>query len=147
MNKKYILIADLILVFGSLISIFVLVGYAQPLVTAPLLGNSSEQSLIFAFDSADYVLIDDNFQFDSPDTFFADGESFVLKSGKYYVKSVYGLSSEVREIKTEVEITLELMKLEDGSLGVFNIGKSDLNVETYETGSLINNSLVYAGGE
>ncbi|MEK6886984.1 MAG: hypothetical protein AABW88_04065, partial [Nanoarchaeota archaeon] len=73
--------------------------------------------------------------------------SFVLKSGKYYVKSVYGLSSEVREIKTEVEITLELMKLEDGSLGVFNIGKSDLNVETYETGSLINNSLVYAGGE
>lgn len=143
MNKKYLLIIDLILVLGSLLAVFFTVGYTQPLVIGPL--SDSQESLMFVFPASDYLLLDDNIKFDSPQTFFVD-DSLNLKSGRYYIKSISGLSSEVREIKSEIDLVLQIRKLQDESLGVFNVGESRLQLETYEVGTLVNSSLVGSGG-
>lgn len=138
--KKYLLIIDSIILLGSLLSIFLIVGYTQPLVIAPI--PLENENLLFSIPKTDYILIDDNSRFDSPTTLFLDGE-IVLEEGRYFIKFFNGLSSEVRQIDLELTVTLEFKSFED-KVGVFNVGES-LLVETYDKGSLVDSNLVYSG--
>ena len=140
-GKRNLLIIDAILLFGILISIFFLVGYTQPLAIAPLPSDSSY--LLFYLPKTDFVLIDDNSRFDSPETIFI-GDRFELKSGRYFIKFHDGLKGEIRQVDVEIDVVLEL-KIIENELGVFNTGKTALNIETYDKGSLIDSSIVYAG--
>ena len=139
MNKKYLLIADLILILGSLISVFFVVGYTQPLAIAPL---KESGSLMFTLPKVDYLLIDEDIKFGSPVALFI-GENLNLVPGRYYVKIDSNESIEIREIKAETDISLQLNKIDSNSVGVFNVGKNVLKVETYKVGTLINSSRVY----
>jgi hypothetical protein len=145
MISRNILIIDAILVFGILTAIFLLVGYTQPLVIAPLSSSSNTSSLLFYVPQTDFVLIDKSSKFDSSDTIFI-GENVKLESGRYFIKFFDGLRSEIRQIDVETEVVLEFKNLGD-KIGVFNIGDIALNVETYDKGSLINSSVVYVGGK
>jgi len=144
-SKKNILIIDAILLIGILTLIFVLVGYSQPLAIAPLPSESRAESLLFYLPKTDFVLIDDNSRFDSPDNLFI-GDRISLESGKYFIKFFDGLKSEIRVIETEIDVVLEF-RLVDDKVGVFNVGERALGVETYDKGTLVDSSLAYIGGE
>ena len=143
-NKRFLIAIDAVIILGSLISIFFIVGYSQPLVIAPI--DSENGDLLFTLPANDYILIDDNSQFDSFETIFID-ESINLESGRYFIKFFDGLKSEIRQIDTEENLVIEFRELEDGSIGVFNIGEDILKVETYKIGTLVNSSFVYTGGD
>ncbi|MEK6908805.1 MAG: hypothetical protein AABX23_02000 [Nanoarchaeota archaeon] len=144
MDYKKLLIVDAILLFGFLSAIFFLVGYTPPLVISPL--TSEYETLLFVLPSVDYILIDDNSRFNSPETIFIN-ETISLKEGKYFIKFFDGLKGEIREINLELTVVLQFRALEDGTIGVFNLGDSTLQVDVYETGSLINSSIAYTGVE
>lgn len=140
-NRKHLLIIDSILIFGILISIFLLVGYSQPLVIAPL--PSEEGSLLFYLPKTDFIILDDNSRFDSASTIFA-GEQIELQEGRYFIKFFDGSKGEIRQIDIQLRTTLEF-KLIDNRMGVFNKGDRAINVETYDKGSLIGSSIAYSG--
>ena len=142
-KSKVFLIIDLILILGSLLSVFFIVGYTQPFAIAPL---NDGDSLIFVLPKIDYLLLDNNLKFDSPTTIFINDKGINLEPGRYYMKIDSTESSEIREIKIEVDIVLKLKRLDDGFVGAFNVGNSALKVETYKVGTLINSSLVYSAG-
>ena len=142
MDKKFILIIDAVVLLGSLLSAFFVVGYTQPLVIAPL--NGGENSLMFTLPKVDYLLIDENLKFNSPKTVFIE-DNLDLEPGRYYIKIDSGLSSEIRELKVETDIVLQLRKLDEDSVGVFNVGESALSIKAYEVGMLVNSSLINVG--
>lgn len=131
-NKKYLLVIDAILIFGSLLSIFFIVGYTQPLAIAPL--DEERESLLFILPLTDYILIDDNVKFDSSETIFT-GERIDLEKGRYFIKFYNGLTGEVRQLDLEIDVLLEFRK-QDNKINVFAIGDS-VEVETYDLGTLI----------
>lgn len=142
-NKKYILIIDSILLIGVLVLAFLLIGYSRPLVIAPL--SSEQENLLFMLPNVTYVLIDSTSAFDSPETIFLD-EPFDLESGRYFLKFFDGAKSEIREIRFDLDVRLELKNINSNNSGIFNIGQTDLKIDTYNTGSLINSSLAQSGG-
>lgn len=141
--KKNILIIDSVLLAGAFISLFLLIGYSQPLAVAPL--SSEQNNLLFTIPINNYVLIDDNSDFDSPQTLFI-GETLYLESGRYFLKFFDGTRSEIREISFELDVEIQLRRIGSQNLGFFNIGETDLLVDTYDTGSLVDSNLAYSGG-
>ena len=146
MGKKTILIIDSILLFGILISIFLLVGYTQPLAIAPLPSDSQNGSLLFYLPKTDFIILDDNSRFDSFETIFIK-DNVRLEPGRYFIKFFSGFNSEIRQIDIDTDNVVLEFKAVDNKIGVFNIGEKALNVETYDTGSLIDNSIAYVGGK
>lgn len=142
-DNKFLLIIDAILLIGILGSLFLLVGYTQPLAIAPINFESETYSLLFHLPKTDFIMIDDTSRFDSADTIFLN-DSFVLEEGRYFIKFFDGFNSEIRQLDVETKITLKFMVFEDKT-GLFNLGDFALNVETYDKGSLVNSSLAYIG--
>lgn len=136
-NQKHIYILDILIAGISLIAILGIVGYARPLVIAPLDGTiTMNNSILFEFNKADLILIDDNIQFSSPEEIYVENNLVInLKPGKYYWK-IKGLrESEVRELTILSEVGLQLR--EKGEVyEVVNAGNTNLDVEVYENGSL-----------
>jgi len=142
-NKKYLLVVDSILLAGLLLLAFIYIGYSQPLVTGPLSDGAS--SLMFEISSdTNYVIVDDNLQFDSPKTLFI-GDVFSLDPGRYYIKSFFESSGQVRELSSEIVLNIQIKRTTDNSVGIFNVNKFPIHVDTYNIGSLINSSEVKGG--
>jgi hypothetical protein len=139
MNKK-IIVVDLILVLGSLLLISGLVGYSMPLVVAPLDDYvSTNGSVLFEFDNADLILIDDNLDFTSPDKIYVQNDLVVkLKPGTYYWKIQGMKESDIRKLTIESEVSLRLKKFEN-EYKVVNSGNDRLNVDIYDGGKLAGN--------
>ena len=143
--KKTILVIDLVLVVGSLALIAWLVGYSQPLVIAPIDGyTSTDGSILFEFEKADLILIDDNLDFSSPQRIYVEDNLVInLKPGVYYWKVSGALESDVRELTIESEIDLKLK--ESGTKDVYevvNSGNERLNVDVYDHGLLSGNIIL-----
>ncbi len=132
-TKKHIVLFDLLLVVGTLVTIAFFVGYSQPLVIAPLDGEITTQTkVLFAFDKADTILIDDNLEFTSPTTIHAEDSLVItLEPGVYYWKVVGAQASEVRTLTIESSVDLQLRATED-SYSVVNAGNAPLDVSVYE---------------
>lgn len=143
MDKKYLIIIDAVVLLGSLLTIFLLLDYSQPLVIAPL--SSEQADLLIIIHSKDYIILDDSSKFDSPQTIFID-DYISLESGIYFIKFSNNGKSDIRQIEFELDVKLQLRKLDDSNLGIFNIGESDLKIDTYEIGSLIDTSIASSGG-
>jgi hypothetical protein len=142
-NKKYLLIIDSILLAGLFLLAFIYIGYSQPLVTGSFSEESS--SLMFEIPSdTDYVIVDDNLQFDSPKTLFI-GDVFSLDPGRYYIKSFFESSGQVRELSSEIILNLQVKRTTDDSMGIFNVNKFSVHLDTYNIGSLVNSSEVKGG--
>ena len=129
---------DLVLVVVSLVVLIGLVGYVRPLVIAPLDGyESSDNEILFVIEKADYLLVDDNFDFTTPDEYnIEDGLKLDLLPGKYYWKAVGLFEGEVRTLTINSEVSLELVEMEDG-FGVVNVGNTKLNVDVYNGSELV----------
>lgn len=143
MDKKYLLIIDSIVLIGSLLTVFFIVGYTQPFAVAELPGEKT--NILFTFPSKDYVIIDTNSRFDSPETLFID-ETISLLPGKYFIKFFNGNKNEIREISIDLSLDLKVVKVDDENLGFANVGESDLLINTYDIGSLVDSSVAFSGG-
>jgi hypothetical protein len=140
MKNKHIIVIDLFLVVGSLLVIAGFIGYSTPLVIAPIDGfNTTDTSVLFSFDRAEVVLIDDNIKFTSPQEIHVENNIVInLKPGVYYWKVKGALSSEVRQLTIESEIDLKLRESEKG-YEVVNSGNENLEVDIYEQGRFTGN--------
>jgi hypothetical protein len=143
---KIIYTVDAILVFGSMIGIFFFVGYATPLVIAPIDNYvTSETSVLFEFEKADKLYIDDNLEFSSPEEIFVEDDLVInMKPGKYYWKVEGVLQSDIRELTVQSEVNLKLDKVDgaEDKYEVTNAGNVKLNVDIYDKGSLIGNTIL-----
>ena len=137
---------DMIVIGFTLLALIVLVGYAQPLVIAPLDEYESVNGeVLFEFERADVLLIDDNEDFTTPDEYrVVDGLIVVLEPGIYYWKVVGVLKSEVRKFTIQSKVELKLVETEDG-FGVVNAGNVRLNVDVYDGDDLIEKRKIEVG--
>ena len=138
MISKYILVIDTILILGSLFAVWFIVGYARPLVIAPLDDYTTyNNSVLFEFEKADLVLIDDNLDFSSPREVYVQNNILInLEPGVYYWKVVGALESEVRELTIESDVDLKIREAQGGNYEVVNAGNTELEVDVYDHGKL-----------
>ena len=128
---------DLALIGVSLVALIFVVGYASPLVIAPLDEYESDGEVLFEIEKADVLLIDDNVEFSSPDEYgVEEGLEIRLEPGEYYWKAVGALESDVRSLTIKSVVDLELVRVGDG-FGVVNGGNVRLNVDVYDGGELV----------
>jgi len=143
MDKVYKI--DLVLIVVSLVVLMVLVGYARPLVIAPLDDYESSGEVLFLIEKADYLLIDDNIDFTTPIRYeIKEGMEIDLVPGKYYWKAVGVLRSEIRTLTINSIVSLELKEI-DGGYGVVNNGNVRLNVDVYNGTELVEKKKVGVG--
>lgn len=137
---------DLIIIGITVLVLIVLVGYAQPLVIAPLDEYKSlNGEVLFEFERADVLLIDDNKEFTSPDEYrVAEGLVVVLEPGIYYWKAVGILKSDIRKLTIQSRVELRLVETKDG-IAVINVGNVRLNVDVYDGDDLIEKRKVGVG--
>jgi len=134
MKSKIIQGIDFILIVGTLIGIFLSVGYVQPLVIGPIDGFETTESVLFEFEKANLILIDDNLEFTSPEKIYAENNLVVnLKPGIYYWKVEGALPGEIRQLTIISEISLKL-KENENSFSLVNSGNTRLNVDIFEDG-------------
>lgn len=138
MKTKHIQKIDLVLIVGTFMLLMFLVGYSTPLIIAPLDEfETTNSSVLFSIERAEFILVDDNIEFTSPETFnVQDGLVINLKPGVYYWKAESVLKSEIRKLTINSEVDLKLRKLEQG-YEITNAGNTKLDVEVYNGTSLI----------
>ena len=143
MNRVYKI--DLVLIMVSLAVLVVLVGYARPLVIAPLDDYESSGEVLFLIEKADYLLIDDNVDFTTPIRYeIKEGMEIDLVPGEYYWKAVGVFGSDVRSLIINSFVSLELKEM-DGSYGVVNGGNVRLNIDVYNGTKLVEKKKVEVG--
>ena len=141
-DKKHMIAIDFVLIVGTLLLIAGFVGYARPLIIAPVDGLvTTETAVLFSFEKADLILIDDNLAFTSPTEIYVKDNLIInLKPGVYYWKVVGISESMVRELTIESEVDLKLKESENGEeYEVVNSGNTRLNVDVYHGGVLSGN--------
>lgn len=138
MKKQHIKKIDFALIVVTLLVLASFIGYARPLVIAPLDDLATTNgSVLFEFERGNIILIDDNAGFNSPREIHAEENLLIhLKPGKYYWKVKGVLGSEIRELTILSEVSLKLKKLND-KFGLVNTGNVELDVEIYEYNSLV----------
>jgi len=137
MENKKVYAIDLAIIVGTLAGIILLVGYASPLVIAPIDNlETANSSVLFAFEKANTIWIDDNANFTSPEKIFAENNLVIsFKPGTYYWK-IEGMSkSEVRRLTILSEVNLKMH--EKGEFyELVNAGNTKLNVDVYNESAL-----------
>jgi hypothetical protein len=147
MNRiKYI---DFVVIALTLVGALGLIGYVTPKVISPLSDMSTtNSSVLFAFDKANTIMIDDNLEFSSPEIIHAENNLVVsLKPGVYYWK-IKGITESIvhkLNIVSDVELKLESSGQNDSQYEVTNAGNVPLNVEIYNNSNLENNITLLAG--
>jgi len=138
MMKNNLVKIDVVVIVVSLVILMGLVGYARPLVIAPMNDFESEdENVLFSFERADVLLIDDNMDFTTPDKYrVIEGEKIRLEPGVYYWKVSGVLGSEIRKLTIKSKVELELVEVDEG-WGVVNSGNVRLNVDVYDGEELI----------
>jgi len=136
--KKHIWKIDLVIIGISVLVLMGLVGYAQPLVIAPIDEYESvDGDVLFEFERADVLMIDDNADFTTPTEYkIVDGERVSLRPGVYYWKVSGILGSEVRKLTIQSSVELELVEMKEG-FAVVNAGNVRLNVDVYDGEELV----------
>ncbi len=139
---------DLIVIGITLVGLLFLVGYAQPLIISP--NNelvSSNNSVLFSFDKASYLLLDENPEFTSPEKIYVKNNLVInLKPGTYYWKILGVLQSEVRKLTIKSKVELKFREnLENNSYDVVNAGNTRLLVNVFNNTNLIGNVVLDVG--
>ncbi len=140
LNKTFIRAVDFVVLSISLIAIISLVRYAQPLVIAPLDEyQTSNTSVLFAFEKGEAILIDDNVEFSSPDRILTNStNSITLQPGTYYWKVEGVLNSDVRKLSVLSRVELLLRSTSEG-YDVINAGTTTLDVAVYNQSTFVKN--------
>lgn len=99
-KRKTIRKIDFIVVAITLLTIAVLIGYSRPLIISPtdnLLTTNT--SILFSFEKGDYIILDDNLEFSSPEKIYTHNDLVLnLKPGIYYWRIEGALQSKVRKL-------------------------------------------------
>jgi hypothetical protein len=136
MNKKYVYAIDavcLVVTLGIIISSLI---FLRPNLYSPPSGLTTTGAVLFSFSNGDYILIDDNLQFSSPQRYeVRDDLLITLNPGSYYWKVVGALSSEIRQLTVQSVVDLRLRESSDG-YELVNGGNTKLDVDIYENGTL-----------
>ncbi len=137
---------DMMILGVSLFAVMAIIGYASPLVIAPIDNfQTSNGEILFDIQNAEVLYIDDNIDFTTPDEYtLTEGLKLNLEPGVYYWKVKGAFGSEIRTLTVNSRIDLQLRKKDDG-FEVFNIGNVRLNVEVYNGTSLIETKKVDVG--
>jgi len=137
-NKIHLIDGTIIVItIFALIGAIGYVGYVNPLAISPadnfITGNTS---VLFSFENAENILIDDNPEFTSPETInVRDSLVVKLSPGTYYWKVQGTLKNEIRKLTILSEVDLKLKKTGEG-YEVVNSGNVALNVEVYDNETL-----------
>ena len=128
---------DLVLISFSVIALLLFFNNITPMAIAPL--NNAEvvtSTVLFEIKNANYILIDDNEDFDSPEKIFIEDYLEVsLTPGTYYWKISGDNINEVRKITVLSTVDLTLRKSKNSSedsFEVINSGTEKLNVDVYD---------------
>jgi len=160
---KYII--DVVLISCSVIVALLFFNNINPMAIAPLNNQETNNTnVLFEIRNADYILIDDNIEFSSPEkVFLEDSLEIKLSPGTYYWKILGEKDSEVRKITilSRVDLTLrkQVNSSDDSSYEVVNSGNENLNVDVYDqelftqsftlspSGEVIANGTKFVGGK
>lgn len=147
-KNKHIIVIDLIILVGTLIAVISIIGYVRPLVIAPIdTFETINTNVLFEFEKAELILIDDNIEFSSPQKYYAENNLVInLKPGKYYWKLDGVINSEIRELTIISEVDLKLKESEN-MYQLVNAGNLELDVEVYDKGKLIKNIILIVDEE
>ena len=139
-KRKTIRKIDFIVVAITLLTIAVLIGYSRPLIISPtdnLLTTNT--SILFSFEKGDYIILDDNLEFSSPEKIYTHNDLVLnLKPGIYYWRIEGALQSKVRKLIIESRVELKLIE-NDTKYDVVNFGNVPLNVSVYNKSVLVGN--------
>ena len=138
-NKK---IGDIMMIGLSALAVLTIFGYASPLIISPIDNlETTNSSVLFEFDKADTILIDDNLNFTSPILVKAENNLIVnLKPGLYYWK-IKGLTeSKINTLTILSEIDLRLKDNGD-RYALVNAGNTELDVAIYN-GSVLQGNVI-----
>ena len=146
MKTKHIYAIDFAVIVGSLLLLIIVVGYASPLIIAPVNNlETTNDSVLFLIEKADLILIDDNVEFTSPDEIsIKDGMVIRLKPGIYYWKAVGVLESKIRTLTINSEVDLRIEKVGE-DYGLVNAGNVNLHIEVYNGTELVDNKKLGVG--
>jgi hypothetical protein len=146
--KEHIWKFDLIIILVSVFVLMGVVGYARPLVIAPIDEYVSiDGEVLFSFERAEVLLIDDNMDFTTPKEYAVeDGLEIDLDPGIYYWKVSGVLGSEVRSLTIESRVELALIESDEG-FSVVNAGNVRLNVDVYDGDELVSKKKLGVGDE
>lgn len=137
-NKKIILI-DAVLVLGSLLVIAGIVGYTQAFVVAPIESDST----IFVFENVHTLIIDDNLDFDSPESIDLSEDIVVsFPPGNYYWK-IIGDETEIRQLTIEFDLQILFDVNSNGEVRVLNSGDKNIDVSVYNQGVFSGTKLIF----
>jgi hypothetical protein len=136
---RYQRLFDLIDALCLVVTIAVIVGFFvffQPKLYSPIQGLTTTGAVLFSFSNGDYILIDDNAQFTSPQRYEVQDDLIItLNPGNYYWKVVGAVSSEIRQLTIQSIVDLRLRESKDG-YDLVNGGNTKLDVDIYENGTL-----------
>lgn len=124
---------DVVLISFSFIAVLLLFNNINPQVIAPLNNQETVNTeVLFEIRNANYVLIDDNLEFSSPEKIFLeDSLKINFIPGTYYWKVEGEVNSEARKLTILSTVDLTLKKQND-SYEVFNSGTEKLKVDVYD---------------
>ncbi len=136
MHKKIVYGIDALLVVGTLALFVWAFFYATPLLNAPTDGVVATGAVLFSFERGDFLLIDDNVDFTSPQRISVRDKALItLEPGTYYWMVEGVLPSEIRQITVESVVDLQV-RASDAGYDITNAGTSRLNVDVYDKGVL-----------
>jgi len=148
-EKKHAKIVDLVLIVGSMLILSGMFyqyyynwGNGQPVSLSPPDGFQTENRFVlFEFENAKTILIDDNIEFSSPEKYNVKNNFVInLKPGVYYWK-IEG-EREIRQFTIESEVSLKLRDKGEGKYEIVNAGNENLNVDVYQFGKLKENVIL-----
>lgn len=147
MRNRTIYTIDVILIAGTLLTLLWGVGYVKPLVIAPIDGEiTSNDSILFKFEKANLILIDDNLEFSSPEEIYVKDNLIVrLSPGVYYWKVAGAVESSVRKLEILSNVDLQIRENKEG-YELINAGNVRLSVDVYENESLREERKIEVGG-
>ena len=143
MNKNIIHKIDMALLIAGLISLIVIVGivgFRTPYVILPHDNlTTSDETVLFSFENAEKILIDENKNFTSPRILQVKDDLIIeLEPGIYYWKVQGLVESKIRKLNIQSKIDLRMNKL-NNSYTLTNAGNVNLNVEVYNKSKLKEN--------
>lgn len=138
MKRKTLYLIDGIIIIATLVGLLGIFSYAQPMLIAPLDEHSTtETSVLFEFERAEVILLDDNLQFSSPEEIFAEDRFVIrLEPGIYYWKARGAVDSDVRTLTIASEVEL-MIRANGDKYELVNGGNVPLDVEIYDGDKLI----------
>lgn len=142
MHRSLVYTIDAVLVVGTLVLVAWAFLYATPVLASPENGFTTTGAVLFSFEKGDFLLIDDNAQFTSPERIPVNDQALIsLSPGTYYWKVEGALSSEIRQVTVQSAVELKVRKSGNG-YDITNGGNDDLSVDVYDKGILTGNIIL-----